>query len=62
MNNTNTIDKETSRYRVLVKIYVSHEVEAENEDDAIQQVQNLSSEDFLEDGDFNYDTEWLGKF
>lgn len=46
-----------SKYRVLVKIYVSHEVDAKNEDDAIQQVQELSNGDFLDDGDFNYTTE-----
>lgn len=46
-----------SKYRVLVKVYVSHEVDAEDEEDAIQQVQELSNVDFLDDGDFNYTTE-----
>ena len=46
-----------SKYRVLVKIYVSHQVDAEDEDDAIYKVQQLSNGDFLEDGDFDYDAE-----
>ncbi len=46
-----------NKYRVLIKVYVSLEVEADDEESAIQQVQELSNVDFLEDGDFNYTTE-----